>query len=635
MVKKLTKICFEVLFIGLCLYLVLLSTDIFKDATWRLLEGLDLLNVQTFFEKFDSASYIKMYIEEIQTYITNIIDYLFFSDIPFYQIVLDFIELLWNWILDLIIYFCNFGLTILLVLWIILHETFSKEEERVRYTKGALIYFKYQYFKHLIYSIIRDKLHQLFNLIKKYKKTIFIHFCLIMLAKGYLYYLIVEFLIFIEVYIIRLIQTETYLLMFSLFGYIFVQVIEFLRTLPDPILVMLFILFFFIEALTKAKYKLKMNHERLKKFVREDITQTTFINGPPGSGKTLLNCSLTLAAEENFIEELEKNMLDYEIKYPECNMAPVRLKQVDNHEEYYKFYEIERFRKSYIVSNYSIYTPYFMTYSKIFDFDNMRKNKKIEKYALEEYIVISISELDKEYNSHDNMKEVGQDGAATFYSTVSHDLKRHVKIFCDYQLKDQVPLRIRGNSEYFFTIESRKKKYPFLLYLYYLPFIIIQKLLRACITKYESTRKTINKKTLRKSISKFKRNDFTFLYALLRRLAFSNEKICKFFDHYWFFKMTGDLSIKDGEKGQDKTLNLNLCDLEIDDHKLYDSTFLSFAYESKKNFKFKDLDEFTSLTPSVEELTKCNSRFYNKLNNIESPFDDDITEKTNDDFIDL
>ena len=98
--------------------------------------------------------------------------------------------------------------------------------------------------------------------------------------------------------------------------------------------------------------------------------------------------------------------------------------------------------------------------------------------------------------------------------------------------------------------------------------------------------------------------------------------------------MTGDLSIKDGEKGKDKTLNLNLCDLEINDHKLYDSTFLSFAYESKKNFEFKDLDEFTSLTPTVEELTKCNSRFYNKLNNIVSPFDDE-EDKNNDGFIDL
>ena len=117
-------------------------------------------------------------------------------------------------------------------------------------------------------------------------------------------------------------------------------------------------------------------------------------------------------------------------------------------------------------------------------------------------------------------------------------------------------------------------------------------------------------------------------------LAYTNTKICKFFDHYWYFKMTGDLSIKDGEKGKDKTLNLNLCDLEINDHKLYDSTFLSFAYESKKNFEFKDLDEFTSLTPTVEELTKCNSRFYNKLNNIVSPFDDD-EDKNNDGFIDL
>ena len=91
MVKKIIKICFEVLFIGLCLFIVLHSTHTFIEATSRLLEGLDLTNVQAFFEKFDSASYIKFYIESIQNYITDIIDYLFFSDIPFYQIVLDFL----------------------------------------------------------------------------------------------------------------------------------------------------------------------------------------------------------------------------------------------------------------------------------------------------------------------------------------------------------------------------------------------------------------------------------------------------------------------------------------------------------------------------------------------------------------
>ena len=54
-----------------------------------------------------------------------------------------------------------------------------------------------------------------------------------------------------------------------------------------------------------------------------------------------------------------------------------------------------------------------------------------------------------------------------------------------------------------------------------------------------------------------------------------------------------NLSIKDGEKGQDKTLNLNLCDLEINNHKLYDSTFLSFAYESKNKIYINNGHSFT------------------------------------------
>ena len=197
----------------------------------------------------------------------------------------------------------------------------------------------------------------------------------------------------------------------------------------------------------------------------------------------------------------------------------------------------------------------------------MRKNKKVDRYPLEEYIVISISELDKEYNSHDDMKAVGEDGAATFFSTVSHDLKRHVKIFCDYQLKDQVPLRIRGNSEYFYTIESRKKKYPILLYLYYLPFILIKKTLMSWISKYESKKKRINPKTERKGPAVFKRNDYTFIYAFLRHSLNTIDKICKWFDHFWYFKISGNLSYQDGVKGDKKNLNINLCDLEINNQK--------------------------------------------------------------------
>lgn len=45
---------------------------------------------------------------------------------------------------------------------------------------------------------------------------------------------------------------------------------------------------------------------------KDDLTQSTFINGPLRTGKTLLNIYLTLASKESFIEELEKNFLDNE-----------------------------------------------------------------------------------------------------------------------------------------------------------------------------------------------------------------------------------------------------------------------------------------------------------------------------------
>ena len=151
------------------------------------------------------------------------------------------------------------------------------------------------------------------------------------------------------------------------------------------------------------------------------------------------------------------------------------------------------------------------------------------------------------------------------------------------------------------------------------------------ISKYESKKKRINPKTERKGPAVFKRNDYTFIYAFLRHSLNTIDKICVWFDHFYFFKITGNLSFQDGIKGDKKNLNINLCDLEINNQKLYDSTFLSFAYESKKNFKFRNLDTFTSLTPSVEELTKCNSRFYNKLNNIKSP----ENKEKEDDYVEL
>jgi hypothetical protein len=92
------------------------------------------------------------------------------------------------------------------------------------------------------------------------------------------------------------------------------------------------------------------------------------------------------------------------------------------------------------------------------------------------------------------------------------------------------------------------------------------------------------------------------------------KRICEWFDSFYYFKLTTIVSQEGEEKGIQKKLCINIRDLNYNNQKLYDSTFLSYAYEQKKNKAFKDLETFTSLTPSIEELAKCSSRFYDKIN---------------------
>ena len=178
-----------------------------------------------------------------------------------------------------------------------------------------------------------------------------------------------------------------------------------------------------------------------------------------------------------------------------------------------------------------------------------------------------------------------------------------------------MPLRIRGNAEYFINIKKRKLKMPFLIKLYYLPFKGIKLLIEKLITSYELKKKRITKETMRKSYGIYKRNDYNSIYYFLRNLNTTLTKICTWFEKYQYFKLTALKSQEGDEKGERITFNINLCDLHINNQKLYDSTFLSFAYEQKKNMDFKDIESFTQLTPSIEELNKCNSKFYNKINN--------------------
>ena len=114
--KKIILISFEVLFLGLCLFIVLQSTSLFTYATDRAKTIIDLQNVKAFFE-LTSDDIFYEYIYELYENVLRIFRYIIELDIE------KILTLLWDFILDFIIYFCNFGLNIILVISIILHES--------------------------------------------------------------------------------------------------------------------------------------------------------------------------------------------------------------------------------------------------------------------------------------------------------------------------------------------------------------------------------------------------------------------------------------------------------------------------------------------------------------------------------
>lgn len=619
MVRKIILSILGTLGIGFLLFLVFQNLDSFVETTKRLSEVLKIDNLKNFFELYNESSTV-IYdesIKEIEGAVNDVIDsFQQTTQRPFEEILAEFLLNALDFGLDFFIYFCNYGLNAILIAYIMLHETFAGEQPNIRTSPLAFFWMRLNNLIDIIRNSIIRFSRYLLCLLTRYKRIIVLSLFLVLCANGFMYRFLVEFLIFFITYVIRMINLETYIIIFQIVQTLFTFIYPKLKYIPLWIWIPTLILVIFLNVIARSNYKLRKNHQRLKDFAKDELTQTTFINGPPGTGKTLLNVSLTLASEENYIEELEKKLLDYEMQYKYLNFAKVRANphEFPEHQEYINTYYLLNSRGTFIISNYAIYSPLYNEYSKIFNFDYMRVNIPTYVYPLEEYIVISISEFDKEYNSHDDKKAVGEEGAATFFSTVSHNLKRHTKIFVDYQLKDQVPLRIRGNSEYFITIKKREKKYPILLMLYYLPFKLTYKVLRYYIKKYELRKRNISRKSMRKGQALYKRNDLTLPYVILRSLASSLKRVCDWFDSFYYFKLSTLVSQEGDVKGIKKKLCINIRDLSYNNQNLYDSTFLSYAYEQKKNTEFKDLPTFTRLTPPIEELDQCNSKFYNKIN---------------------
>lgn len=619
MVKKIIKILLILLGVGLVSFLIYHNYYSFQETTERVKQIFNLTELKNFFEIYNENSTV-IYEESINEVIDNIESVVESIeqavDKPFKEVVLDLLSSVLDFGFNFIIYFCNYGLNALLVAYLMLYDNINGTQLEIKTTPFAGAYLMVSKAMNKAKTIILKAIKFVLNYLYKQRRKIALGILIFFASNGVLYRFIVEVVIFLIVYVIRVINLETYLVVFQILRALFTFVYPKLKYIPPFIWIPVIIILVFVSAVSRANYRLKKNHERLKTFAKDELTQTTFINGPPGTGKTLLNVSLSLASEENYVEELEKNLLDYEMKYKYLNFAKVREtpEEFPEHKEYIDAYNFLYNRGTFIISNFAIYSPLFKEYSKIFNFDYMRCNIPTDVYPLEKYLVISFSEMDKEYGSYMDKRLITDEGPTVFFSVTSHHLERKVKIFADYQLKDQVPLRIRGNSEWFLNVKKRSQKYPLILMLYYLPFRLLNKITRTLIRRYESNKKTVTKKSFRKGVSQYKRNDLTLPYIILRDLGNRLQKICDWFDSFYYFKLSIVIAQEEDTKGSKKNLFINIRDLKYKEQKLYDSTFLSYSYKEKKNKDFKDLDRFTQLAPPKEELAKCKSRFYDGLN---------------------
>ena len=134
------------------------------------------------------------------------------------------------------------------------------------------------------------------NWLYKQRRKIALGIIIFLASNGVLYKIIVEVVIFLIVYVIRIINLETYIVVFQMLRALFTFVYPKLKYIPSFIWIPVMIILVFVSAVSRANYRLKKNHERLKSFAKDELTQTTFINGPPGTGKTLLNVSLSLTS---------------------------------------------------------------------------------------------------------------------------------------------------------------------------------------------------------------------------------------------------------------------------------------------------------------------------------------------------
>ena len=507
-----------------------------------------------------------------------------------------------------------------------------------------------------------EYLRKEYNLFKEVFKENFFKLILIFLIFSNVgIFLAMEFLLFMYFYIISVFDYTSHIVLFDLFKFIVINLLNYILTTDIRILALITFIILFILGYFQAWKKLLMNWTLVRKIVSLFGT-ITIVNGSPGTGKTLTISQFSLAATENMIRDNENVISKFEIAYPYVNFSYINLilkcffldltedefnkaiKEnnlllIDIYKNRYildseickSFFNVY-YRGTPICSSYAIKDPYYDTFTRRADIQSFRLFKKQDSLFHENDEIITLSEFDKEFNSHDDKKTVGDDGTAAFFSIFSHLSNRTGRVFIDYQDKDQGIRRIRALAHSFIQLEDRKVKMPFIFNIFYKISNKIFNILVDIMERYR-TRKIKTEKywTVRQKQREHKRNDVTLLYVIIRYLSFVFYRIVSYFEKYQYFEIKGKMSHNDSfEDAKDFKYRLNVMDFYHNDSEVYRSCQFNKFYSDLRNSLALDknikqslfqMEKWTSLDPDANEYASLHMRFYSKI--VSSQYNDE------------
>ena len=524
------------------------------------------------------------------------------------------------WIINVPLNFFMIGLLVVLI-WL------DFESYKVKETKAAI-----GFNKALDWTIRKSR--WLSQYMKDYRirnrRKINASIAIILFFNGWLMTLFFEAVIFIVYYVAALQSLKTIEILMTIVKSIVIA-IELYIPLWGQVIIGIYLFFRFAKAM--ADSRMAKNYQDMKAFARYDLTFSTAVLGPPGIGKTRTLVSLALAIEDAFIEDIQDRMRSIEYSNPVINWGRFDMTRLakdpstkldldflkKNFPEYLYLGICLYLRGTMITSApFSIMDPFHEEHSVIFDWRWVRLKAEDKQGPLEPYTIGVISELDKEYSSHEDKEKVGSDGFHWFVGTGAHQTDRKGKFLFDWQVNTQVPLRIRANCEWILHIEDSKQKYPFFLRIFRKPFLIMFNTVDGMLRRREYYTQPLTRWTQRMEKAIRKNFSYTMLYAMLRHVWYGLAGIMDWFSHYDYRRYDIIREDFEGKPVGKLKLYINAQDEQWRGRRLYDSTFLKAGYDKRREASIEEktdlppwrkLPRYTSLHPTDEELHAQHSVF--------------------------